>query len=64
MCTNSVDKGLMYVYKVREKCDINDVNIEFNNAIYEIECIINAGSSTRLICGWPELWIDTKYSSS
>ncbi len=32
--------------------DVNNVNIEFSNAIGEIECIINAGSSTRLIlCG-------------
>ncbi len=32
--------------------DTNNVNIEFSNAIDEIECIINAGSSTRLIlCG-------------
>ncbi len=29
--------------------DVNNVNIEFSNAIDEIECFINAGSSTRLI---------------
>ncbi len=40
------------VYMPCDNHNKNNVNIEFSNAIDEIECIINAGSSTRLIlCG-------------
>ncbi len=44
--------SLVNVYMLCDNRDKNNVNFEFSYAIDEIECIINAGSSTRLIlCG-------------